>query len=222
MVGIRSFGPLADVRYLEPSDIAVPVSPPETRASLILRLPDARDVAAWDEVVAVYGPLVYRLARRRGLQPADADDLVQEVLAAVAQSVEAWLAKSQRGRFRTWLSRIARNMAINFVTRPKHRPLASGGSDAANVLANCVDERERPDDFDAEYRRQVFRWAARQVRQTVTERTWQAFWQTMMKDRAIAEVADELGMTTGSIYIARSRIMARLRDLVQQFGERES
>ena len=73
--------------------LALMPSPPETRASLILRLPDAADARAWDEFAAVYAPLVYRLARRHGLQPADADDLVQEVLRAVARSVEAWLAQ---------------------------------------------------------------------------------------------------------------------------------
>ena len=62
-------------------------SPPETRASLIVRLPDPADTRAWDEFAAVYAPLVYRLARRHGLQPADADDLVQEVFSAVAQSM---------------------------------------------------------------------------------------------------------------------------------------
>ena len=78
-------------------------SPPETRASLIVRLRDAADVAVWDEYVAIYGPLVYRLALRQGLQAADADDVVQQVFAAAAQSVHHWLEKPQRGRFRGWL-----------------------------------------------------------------------------------------------------------------------
>ncbi len=82
-------------------------SPPETRASLILRLPNAADVAAWDELVAIYGPLVFRLAVRQGLQPADADDLVQEVFSAVARSVSQWLDRQDRGSFRAWLLRIA-------------------------------------------------------------------------------------------------------------------
>lgn len=192
----------------------LPSSPPETRPSLILRLPDARDAAAWDEVASVYGPLVFRLARRKGLQPADADDLVQEVLAAVARSVEQWLARPDRGRFRAWLLRIARNTAINFLTRSKYRTLGAGG-DADNIL----DDYAAPDDrkFDVEYRRETFRWAARQVRESVTEKTWQAFWQTTMDDRTIADVAEELEMTVGSVYIARSRVMARLRELVNEF-----
>ncbi len=196
--------------------------PPDTRASLILRLPNAEDVRAWDEIVGLYGPLVYRLARRQGLQPADAEDLVQEVLAAVSRSIGQWLERPDRGRFRAWLFRIARNTSINFLTRPKHRPLGTGGSGAINVLAELAASDTDSELFDAEYRREKFRWASRQVRETVTEKTWQAFWRTTMEDRPIAEVAKELEMSAGSIYIARSRIMAQLRDLVRHFEERET
>lgn len=83
----------------------MPPSPPETRASLILRLPNAADVAAWDEFVSVYGPSVFRVARQRGLQPADADDLVQEVFSAVAKQVSDWVLRPDRGRFRAWFRR---------------------------------------------------------------------------------------------------------------------
>lgn len=188
---------------------------------MILRLPNAGDIAAWDEVVAVYGPLLYRLARRKGLQPSDADDLVQEVLTAVSVSVERWLQRRDRGRFRTWLLCIARNTAINFLTRPKYRPLSPGGSDVANALAELAGPDEGTNAFDVEYRRELFRWAARQVRDSVATNTWEAFWQTTMEDRPIADVAEALGMTAGSIYIARSRMMTRLRELVRQLEERE-
>jgi len=88
-------------------------------------------------------------------------------------------------------------------------------------LAECAAPDDASDEFDIEYRREVFRWASDQVRDTVTERTWQAFWQTTVEDSAIAEVAEKLDMRVGSVYIARSRIMTRLRELVRQFEERE-
>ena len=194
--------------------------PLETRASLIHRLPDAADVRAWDEFAGIYAPLVYRLARRQSLQPADADDLVQEVLTAVSGSVEAWLQKSDRGRFRAWLFRIARNTTINFLTRRKHRPLGTGGHDDQQGLLELAADAAF-DDFDIQYEREVFHWASLQVRDTVTEKTWQAFWRTTMEDQSASDAASELQMTVGSIYIARSRVMARLKSLVQQFEERE-
>ena len=193
---------------------------PETRASLMLRLPDAADAVAWDEFVSLYGPLVYRLARRQGLQPADADDLVQEVFAAVARSIEQWLGEAGRGPFRAWLFRIARNITINFLTRPKHQRLGTGDSRVAWILEQ---QRAPADDgsngFDLEYRRETFRRAAERVREAVSETTWQAFWLTSVAGRPVAEVAHQLGMSVGSVYIARSRVMARLRDVVRQWEE---
>ena len=187
---------------------------PDTRASLILRLPDAGDARAWDDFVAVYGPLVYRLARRQGLQPADADDLVQEVLAAVARSVETWLERDDRGPFRAWLLRIAKNLAINALTRPRHRPMATGNSAMLRRLLEQPAMTDETKSFDLEYRRESFRWAAEQIREEVTERTWRAFWLSSVEEQPISAVAEQLNMSTGSVYIARSRVMARMRNLV--------
>jgi RNA polymerase sigma-70 factor (ECF subfamily) len=204
--------------YSEPIAIAAPngriwpvMGPDTTRASLILRLPVRADVRAWDEFAAIYAPLVYRLARKRGLQPCDADDLVQEVLAAVAK----WIERDDRGSFRAWLCRIARNTTVNFLTRRKHRIHAIGGDDAMEWLSQQP-ERDL-DGFDEEYQREVFRWAAAQVRTDVTDATWAAFWETTRENQPIDQVARELGMSIGSVYIARSRVMARLRDAAKCF-----
>ena len=189
---------------------------PETRNSLILRLPDKRDVEAWDQFVSIYEPLVYRLARAKGFQDADAQEIVQEVFVAVSRAVERWEPDPARGRFRDWLFRIARNLMINFLTRRKHLPIGSGDSEIAELLANHIDRRcEESATFDLEYRREVFCWAAKQVRDQVKERTWIAFWMTSIDGRAIAEVACELKMSVGAVHIARSRVLGRLRETVK-------
>lgn len=197
---------------------------PETRASLLVRLPEAADAAAWDEFVGLYAPVVWRLARRRGLQPADADDLVQEVLAAVARSVAGWLDNDGRGRFRAWLLTIARNTTINFLTRARHRPLASGDSAAAHLLAQLphVTADSAAELVEMEIRRELFHRAAEQVQEEVEPRTWQAFWQTAVAGRPVAEVARELRMSPGSIYIARSRVMVRLRGAAERLSGDEA
>jgi RNA polymerase sigma-70 factor (ECF subfamily) len=182
---------------------------------LIRRLPDAADARAWDEFVQVYGPLIYRLARKRGLQPADADDVVQQVLAAVVRSVEEWLARRDRGPFRAWLLTIARNLAVNTLARPHSRSIAAGGSDNVQRLAGYAAGCEEDGWFDLEYRREVFRWAAEQVRSEVALRTWQAFWLTAVEELPTAVVAEQLKMTEGSVYVARSRVMARLQAVVR-------
>ena len=190
---------------------------PQTRPSLIVRLSDTGDAEAWDEFVTIYGPLVYRVARHRGLQHSDAQDLVQEVLLAVSRAVDAWTPDPERGKFRTWLFRIARNMTINFLSRPKHKSIGSGDSRVLEMLQQqCDPSSENSQLFDLEYGRSVFHWAAEQVRRQVKQQTWQAFWLSSVEDRPIADVAVTLKMSVGSIYIARSRVMARLQEVVRQ------
>lgn len=188
---------------------------PETRASLILRLQDAADVAAWDEFAATYAPAVYRSARRQGLQAADADDLVQEVLSAVARSVTGWLAREDRGAFRAWLFRIARNTAIDFLTRRRHRPWAAGGDVDPDQLQQVQADADVSSQLDMEYRRQIFLKASEIVRRQVSETTWQAFHRTGVQQHSVAQVAKELQISHGSVYIARSRVMKRLQQTVK-------
>lgn len=190
-------------------------SPPETRASLIVRLRDVADVAAWDEFVAIYLPLVYRLAIRQGLQAADAEDVVQQVFIAVAQSVHQWLDRPQPNRFRSWLLTIARNIAIKTLTRRPHGGVGLGGEHGWNDLA--APDSDWSSQFDLEYRREVYRWAAEQVQNTVASSTWKAFQLTHIEGVSIADAAERLGMSIGNVYIARSRVVNRLRELAKQF-----
>jgi RNA polymerase sigma-70 factor (ECF subfamily) len=193
-------------------------SPTETRASLILRLPDAADVAAWDELVAIYAPLVYRSAIRRGMQPADADDLVQEVFAAIARSVSNWLDRSDRGSFRAWLLAIARNVAINHLTRRHTRSIGAGGEEAVKMMAAMpANESTVSSQFDLDYRREVFRWAAAKVRDSVHGSTWRAFQLTHIEGLSIDDAAAKLNVSVGTIYAGRSRVMNRLQELVKQY-----
>lgn len=200
----------------------MPSSPAETRASLILRLPDAADVSAWDEFVAVYGPLVFRVARQRGFQAADAEDLVQEVFLAVARQVREWLDRPDRGRFRAWLLRIARNIAVNLLTRKPFGATGRGGDIAHDELTEIPEEADDlSSEFGVEYRREVYRWAAEQVRQAVSPATWQAFELTHVAGIPIAEAARRLNISVGNVYIGRSRVMNRMRELAEQFEVRE-
>ena len=196
---------------------------PDTRNSLILRLPDSRDIDAWDQFVSIYEPLVYRLARAKGFQDADAREIVQEVLVAVSRAVERWDPDPELGRFRDWLFRIARNLMIKFMTRKKYRSIGSGDSGIAELLNQHFDPSEQDSaEFDLEYRREVFRWAAEQVRKQVKSNTWQAFWLTSVENQSVESVAGRLGLTCGAVHIARSRVRGRLRESVTQFQHDEA
>ncbi len=192
---------------------------PDTRHSLILRLTDKRDIEAWDHFVSIYQPLVYRLARKKGLQDADAHEVVQEVMVAVSRAVDRWDPNQELGRFRDWLFTIARNLVINYVTRRKHAGIGTGDTAIQILLSQQqVESDESSGEFDAEFRREVFHWAAAEVRKQVRQTTWDAFWQTSIKGRSVVDVADELNMSVGAVHIARSRVLGRLRDAVQTIG----
>ncbi len=194
---------------------------PDTRESLLLRVGDPANAEAWREFSAVYRPAIYRLARRRGLQDCDADDLAQRVLVAISGKIAEWRPTSPRGAFRAWLAVIARNLIVNALTR---RPpdTAKGGSSVIVRLerqpAAAVPE------FDEEYRRALFRLAAEQVRPEFQEATWQAFWLTAVEAIPVGEAATRLGKSEGVIYAGRSRVMRRLKEKVREIesAERES
>jgi RNA polymerase sigma factor (sigma-70 family) len=189
---------------------------PETRASLILRLKHDYDQAAWGEFVEIYRPVVYRLARRKGLQDADAEDLAQQVLASVAAAVRRWDPDKSRGRFRGWLHRIAENRIINMLTR-RTCDRAVGGELTDAVLAGQPSAEPDSELLRAERRREVFHWAARQIRGEFQSDTWLAFWQTAVEGRQVGAVAADLGKKVGAVYAARVRIMRRLREKVTEW-----
>ncbi len=189
---------------------------PDTRRSLLVRIRDRGDEPAWREFVEIYEPLVYRLARRKGFQHADAEELTQEALVAVASAIERWDPDPRLGTFRGWLFRIARNMMINFLTRSRPEDRGTGGTGFRHLLEQ--QPASGPDEttlFGEEYRREAFRWAAREIRDDFQSSTWNAFWWTAVDGREIKEVAEALGMSVGAVYAARSRAMVRLKRKVK-------
>ncbi len=184
---------------------------PETRESLLARLPDHADTTAWEEFVQLYQPLIYGIGRRHGLQSDDASDLVQDVLIAVADSISRFEPSEQRGRFRTWLFRVARNHALLKIRHLRRSSAAVPWSDADQIAAPSQDQPGIDEEFEIAFRRRAFRWAARRVRQSVQEQTWEAFSKTAIECRSPQEVAEEMGIDVGTVYLSRSRVMGRLK-----------
>ena len=188
---------------------------PTTRLSLLARLRSPRDERAWGEFVSIYGPLIDRLARTRGLQAADAADVTQEVFRAVASAIDRWDPDPGKGSFRAWLFRIARNLTVNFLVKRQRHPRGAADTDVKDLL-EAVPAREDSIAFEEEYRRQLFYWAADRVRGEFREAAWRAFWMTGVEGRPASEAAEALGTTVGTVYFYKSRVMARLRRAVEQ------
>jgi RNA polymerase sigma-70 factor (ECF subfamily) len=190
---------------------------PTTRASLLLRLRDSQDHEAWLEFVSLYEPVAYRLLRRRGLQDADAREVMQELFIAVSRSIDRWDPAKERGSFRGWLSRVTRNLLINWLKRRDRRPMATGGSDLQAMLEMLPAERDAETaEFDQELRRALFQRAAEQVRREVQPATWQAFWETAVVGASPAQAAVKLGMQAGAVRVAKCRVLVRLRAAINE------
>jgi RNA polymerase sigma factor (sigma-70 family) len=190
---------------------------PSTRASLLLRLGDSENQEAWFEFVTLYEPVIYRLLRRGGLHDEDARDIMQDLLLAVSQSIDRWDPARDRGSFRGWLRRVARNLVVNWLERRERHPVATGGSGLQAMLdmLPAADESNTVE-FDNELRRALFHQAAERVRNEVHPATWEAFWETAVVGTSAADAAMKLGMTVGAIRAAKSRVLVRLRATVTE------
>ena len=191
--------------------------PQPTRASLLIRIRNQADREAWSQFVEIYAPLIYGFGRNRGLQDSDAADLTQDVLQSVAGAISRLNYDPRKGTFRSWLFTIVRNRLRNQLKAKARREQASGDS---GVAARIEAEPYREDDWETTWQRdhqqRLFAWAARQVEAEVEPSTWQAFWKTTVDGISGRAVAEELGMTLASVYLAKSRVMAKLRTLVRE------
>jgi RNA polymerase sigma-70 factor (ECF subfamily) len=176
-----------------------------TSSSLLeqLRQPDATE--AWDRFVQLYTPLLYHWARGAGLRREDAADLVQEVLVLLVRKMPEF-QYDRRKSFRAWLRTITLNK-----WREKRRRTPS----ALAAGADALEELAAPDEMaafeEAEYRRVLVQQALRVLREEFPDRTWQAFWRYAVEGQDAAVVAEALGLRVASVYAARSRVVARLR-----------
>ncbi len=190
---------------------------PETRASLILRLGDPADDLAWSEFLQIYEPLLLRLATRWGLQQADALEVVQETLLAVAKAIPTFDRNQHPGAFRGWLAAITRHKLVDHLGRTRRREAASGDSNVQRWLDQVASPASDASVWDWNQKQQMFVWAAAKVQQQVNTSTWQAFHRTSVLGEPVADVATDLHLREGMVYVARSRVMARLRKLIDQW-----
>jgi RNA polymerase sigma factor (sigma-70 family) len=194
------------------------IESPPTRASLLIRLRDPQDQEAWRQFIEVYSALIYAFARKRGLQDADAADLMQEVLRSVSSAVGRLNYDPGRGSFRGWLYTVTRNKLSTFLSRQSRQVLGTGESGMQQRLAEEAVPGE-DELWDQEYERRLFEWAAERVKNNAGESVWQAFWQTAVEGKNPKEVARGLGMSVGAVYVAKSRTLAQVREQIQQFQE---
>lgn len=189
---------------------------PETKHSLLLRLRDASNDQAWMEFVELYENAVFRFVRSKGLQEADAYEVVQEVLLAVHRSIDGWNSRGA-GSFRAWLRRVSSNIATTVVRRKIRQRIVTGGTTIGQALSLAESpDGDRESVEDLEWRQWAFAWAAEKSEREVSAPTWQAFWLTAVENRAPSEVAEQLQLSIGAVYAAKCRVLQRMRDAVAE------
>ena len=191
---------------------------PQTRQSLLLEL-GKHSEEAWSEFLAVYESALVAFCRSMGLQEADARDATQEVLEALLQRLPSWQADAQAGSFRGWLFRVAHNVAVDAIAERSRAAASQGGSAAELVLAELAQPGPGEDErFQAELQRSLLEWGARQVRAEVRELTWRAFRMTAIEGVPAAEVARRLEVPVGTVYTAKCRVVARIRQRIAELS----
>lgn len=193
---------------------------PDTRDTLLADIRSPENRQAWEEFCLLYRPVIYRMARRRQMQDADAQDVTQNVLARIAGAIGRYEAHPGT-RFRHWLRRVAKNAILTALS--KTTPDAPiGGSVANDILAEQPgDESAASRELEKEYLREQFLRAAAIVRTDVNAETWQAFELTVIQGMSCEEAASSTGKSTGTVYAARSRIMKRLRNQIELMQSRD-
>jgi RNA polymerase sigma-70 factor (ECF subfamily) len=187
----------------------------ETSVSLLDRLRDSPDAASWQRLLDLYAPLIQAWLRRQGLQPADADDLAQDVLAVLVRELPTFEHR-RPGAFRSWLRAITANRLRNFWRARQARPAATGDSDFVHLLEQLEDPHsELSRIWDREHDQIIVRRAMELIEPEFTPSTWQAFRRLAVDGAAVDAVAAELGLSANAVLIAKSRVFSRLRQEIR-------
>ncbi|MFN0051510.1 MAG: RNA polymerase sigma factor [Planctomycetales bacterium] len=186
-------------------------------------LADARQSLpdAWERLVRLYAPLVASRCRGWGVAEQDVSDLLQDVFSAVAEHLDRFRKERPGDTFRGWLMTIARNKVNDHFRRRSGEPIATGGSEAAQRFQQVIDPAPPAPQIDgSEIASQesddlvldeLLRRALESIRGEFHERTWRAFWGVVVEGRAAADVAADLEMKPGTVRVAKSRVLLRLR-----------
>jgi RNA polymerase sigma-70 factor (ECF subfamily) len=177
-----------------------------TSVSLLQRLrgPEEQE-ASWKRFVQLYTPLLFHWARKLGLSAEDAADLVQEVLILLMRKLPEFDYDPQRS-FRGWLRTVTHNKWRDY-QRLRRVPLDGGAADLSNLEAAADTAFD-----EVEYRQHVVKQALDLMQAEFQPATWKACWEYMIVGRSAEEVSKELGLTINAVYLAKSRVLSRLRE----------
>lgn len=184
-----------------------------TRASLLLRLKDHSDAQAWEEFYAVYSPLLYQYARARGLSREDSQEVRDQCLEVVVRKIGTFQYDRKKGGFKSWLRRVTANKVVDLLRKRHERPARSG------QLRALADPGPSPDQlWEQEWKRCHLKLCVEQVRSSVSGAYFKAFCLLLFDGCSVQDVCERLGMSADQVYLAKSRVLKRVRQKMQELG----
>lgn len=184
-----------------------------THPSLLLRLKNGDDNSAWAEFVQVYGPMVFGYCRLRRLQESDAADVSQEVLVRLAKSMGEFEYKPELGRFRDWLGKVIHRELLRFwEKRKQHSRVQNGARTNDEAIDNGAVWIEH-------FHSEILRKSLANIQCEFAPETWNAFELSWLENSAVGEVASQLNIPIENVYVAKSRVLKRLRNEVARLSE---
>ena len=183
-----------------------------TSPSLLLRIRNPEDEDAWQEFHAIYSSVVHAYCFQRQLQPPDADDITQEVMATVATRIRNFEYDPGKGRFRGWLGTITMNRIRDWWEKKNRR---------SNMVVSEIPEAMAGGDSDwvAVFSEQIFRIACERIRSQFNSQTWQSFEDAWVRNLPPQEIAQQLGIALHTVYVNKSRVLKRLEEEVRLLAE---
>lgn len=183
-----------------------------TSLTLLGRLQRGDDSEAWGRVFGLYRPLLMNWIRKYDVQAADADDLSQEVLLYVSTGLKSFEHNGRPGAFRTWLRNILVNRLRNYWRARDRRPRPSGDSDIERRLAQLEDAASATSQlWDRQHDLFVVQQLLNLSRARFSAETWTAFTRVALNGESPAAVARDMGLSLNAVFIAKSRVLRRLR-----------
>lgn len=194
------------------------MSPDHATSPSLLERVRHQDQDAWQRLVGLYGPLVRYWCQRWGSTEDDAQDVAQDVFLAVSRGL-ADFERQRAGSFRGWVRAITRHKFLDHQRRHQRQPDAGAGGTEAQIRMQEVAEPDPDASGEAAEISGLYHRALELIRAHFEGKTWQAFWRVTVDDQSTNVVAAELGMTPVAVRIAKSRVLARLRQEVHDLIE---
>jgi RNA polymerase sigma-70 factor (ECF subfamily) len=184
-----------------------------TKKTLLLRVRDPEDRTAWFEFFEIYAPMIASYARAHGLSGADADEVRDQCLEVLVRRMPGCEYRRSQGGFKGWLFRIAKGKIVDFLRRPSARRAET------EELGRVEDQEPTPDElWEKHWRDEHLRYCLEEVRAKEPKRSFEAFELLLAEDLSVSEVCARLGMSPDQVYKAKSRVLKRVREILERLG----